>query len=140
MVVPRVLFGHRAAMGDEGLFVSRPGVDVRTALPDDLLVSPEFKNLQFLHQGFVYCPYNTWTPSYFPIACVSPPLVLFSVMSDLGSYSLPSMSWHTHALSYGSRAYVASYTDRIEVFNGASPAGGATPFWLRFFVTGNSSG
>lgn len=45
----RVLLGNRS--GSLGIFVSRPGYNVLTAGPDELLMSTDLQNLQVMHSG-----------------------------------------------------------------------------------------
>lgn len=88
-VIPRLIIGERPEMGDVGFFLSKPNVDVRTAVDADLLISPNNPALQFVSNGVASVAAATSVTKLFDrgILLDVPPIVM-SQMSPSGTVSL----------------------------------------------------
>ena len=136
---PQFLLGRRASDGVYGAFLSRPGVDVRTASDDDLLITPFAANLAIIKRGIVYVAYGTVVTVYFDEPVSAPPMVFFSGMSGGSHYALPQLSSASSDFAMGDRFVVTTYVDRITIYNRLvswqQQAGfSANALYVRYFV------
>lgn len=82
----RLLFGKRG--NEYGLFVSKPGIDVRTALPGQELISPATSIYQIIAQGNTLVASGTLGPGEMRVAYVPLPGE-FSAHSRLMMFGVP---------------------------------------------------
>lgn len=87
-LIPRMIVGRRG--NETGVWMSRRGVDVRTAGKNDLLISPTDPNLSFLLNGIVTLAPSKTTTVLFGAVLHKPPLVL-PQMSYKGESFIPSV-------------------------------------------------
>lgn len=99
----RVILGQKA--GQLGMWVSRPGVDVLSAVDDDMLLSTSRAGIQIIASGVIYSPGNNTSHDFAIPALGYTPLVIVTG-AYVGGWSFPN-----------------STTLRIHVFTGAPYAG-----------------
>ena len=123
----RLVIGQRGAQS--GMWLSRAGVDVLTATEPDLLLSPDYDNLQFFFRGVVTINPSTFADVLFGTTLTFKPLVLFMPMYS-GAALVPPVQFFAATLGGQERVSVASFNDRVRFQNVTASAVAITVRYL----------
>lgn len=111
----RLLIGSNPTLGQEGIWLSVPGVDVTTAtLENQFLLSPDFKNEQILMTGMVTIGNFSSAVVFFPEPLPSPPMIAFQHGIDPGFIYQP---WKRGALTNSAQQFLVVTPSQVTFQN-----------------------
>lgn len=137
-MVERLLIGYHAGFNQQGIWLSKPGIDVRIAGPaSSFILRPDLKAEQIVISGFAYVPSGS---AFLPI-CAYPANLAVQPYVQLNANINPNQEYpHSLSLAGGSGSSANEIAITLQITNDVMYAtqNSNNDLWVSFIVYNRS--